>query len=125
MIKLLLHSWLFSSPSPGGVSRLRSDLSQTWQFLKKRYQGLKMKFRTLKILRARRNARKRIQTTEKAVQALIIILALVFLLLVGCSYNMIPHETKIEYGTTATDSKHDKRQEKRFITQSWRWSRHD
>ena len=43
-----------------------------------------MKFRTLKILRARRNARKRIRTTEKGVQALIIILALVFFLLVGC-----------------------------------------
>ena len=43
-----------------------------------------MKFRTLKILRARRNARKRIQTTEKGVQALIIGLALVLLLLVGC-----------------------------------------
>ena len=43
-----------------------------------------MKFRTFKILRARRNARKRIQTTERAVQALIIGLALVLLLLVGC-----------------------------------------
>ena len=43
-----------------------------------------MKFRTLKILRARRNARKRIQTTEKIVQALIIGLALVLVLLVGC-----------------------------------------
>ena len=84
-----------------------------------------MKFRTLKILRARRNARKRIQTTEKAVQALIIGLVLVVLLLVGCSYNMVPHETKIEYGTTATDSKNDKLQEKKFITQSWRWSKHD
>ena len=84
-----------------------------------------MKFRTLKILRARRNARKRIQTTEKAVQALIIGLVLVVLLLVGCSYNMVPHETKIEYGTTATDSKNDKLQEKRFITQSWKWSKHD
>ena len=84
MIKLLLHSWLFSSPSPGGVSRLRSDLSQMSQFLKKRYRGLKMKFRTLKILRARRNARKRIRTTEKRIQALIIGLALVLFLLVGC-----------------------------------------
>ena len=84
MIKLLLHSWLFSSPSPGGVSRLRLDLNQTLQFLKKKYRGLKMKYRTLKILRARRIARKRIRTTEKAVQALIIILALAVLLLVGC-----------------------------------------
>jgi len=84
MIKLLLHSWLFSSPSLGGVSQQQSDLSQTSQFLKKKYRELKMKFRTLKILRARRNARKRIQTTEKAVQVLIIGLALVLFLLVGC-----------------------------------------
>ena len=43
-----------------------------------------MKFKTLKILRARRNARKRKQTTDRAVQALIIGLALVMVLLVGC-----------------------------------------
>ena len=43
-----------------------------------------MKFRTAKLLRARKNARKRNQITEKAVQALIIILALVLFLLVGC-----------------------------------------
>jgi hypothetical protein len=54
------------------------------QFLKKKYRELKMKFRTLKILRARRNARKRIRTTEKAVQALVIGLMLVLILLVGC-----------------------------------------
>ena len=82
-----------------------------------------MKFRTLKILRARRNARKRIRKTEKAIQALIIGLAVLLAFLVGCSYKMVPHETKIEYGTTATDSKNDKLQEKKFITQSWRWNK--
>ena len=82
-----------------------------------------MKFRTLKILRARRNARKRRQTTEKGIQALIIGLALVLLLLVGCSYNMVPSETKIEYGTTETDSKNDKLQQKQSITQSWKWEK--
>ena len=84
-----------------------------------------MKYKTLKLFQKRRNARKRIQTTEKAVQALIIGLALALILLVGCNYNMVPYETKIEYGTTATDSKNDKLQEKRFITQSWRWKTHD
>ena len=82
-----------------------------------------MKFRTLKILRARRNARKRIQTTERAVQALIIILALVLVLLAGCSYSMVPNETKIEYGTTETDSKNNKLQQKQSITQSWKWEK--
>ena len=46
-----------------------------------------MKFKTAKLLRARRIAKKRIktkETTDKAVQALIIGLALVLLLLVGC-----------------------------------------
>ena len=43
-----------------------------------------MKYKTLKLLRRRRNARKKIRTTEKGIQALIIILALVVLLLVGC-----------------------------------------
>jgi len=55
------------------------------QFLRKKYRGLKMKFRTLKLLRRRRIARKRIKATEKAVQALIIGLALVLVLLAGCS----------------------------------------
>ena len=84
MIKLLLHSWLFSSRSLAGVSRQQSVLSQMLQSLKKKYRGLKMKFRTLKILRARKIARRRRKTTEKGVQALIIGLALVLLLLVGC-----------------------------------------
>ena len=46
-----------------------------------------MKFRTLKLFQRRRNARKRIQTTEKMVQAVIIGLMLVLVLLVGCENN--------------------------------------
>ena len=82
-----------------------------------------MKYKTLKLLRKRKIAREKIKITEKAVQALIIILVLAALLLVGCSYNMVPHETKIEYGTTETDAKNSKLQEKKFITQSWRWDK--
>ena len=84
MIRLLPYSWLFSLPSPDGLSQPRSVLSQMLRFLKKRYRGLKMKYRTLKLFQRRRNARKRNQTTEKGIQALIIGLALVLLLLVGC-----------------------------------------
>ncbi len=123
MIKLLLRCWLFSSHLVDGRFRAHSACHKIWFLLKKRYRGLKMKYRTLKLLRRRRNARKRIQTTEKAVQALIIGLGLVLLLLVGCSYNMVPHETKIEYGTTETDSKNDKLQQKQSITQSWKWEK--
>ena len=82
-----------------------------------------MKFRTLKLLRRRRIARKKIRTTEKGIQALIIGLALVLILLVGCSYKMVPSETKIEYGTTETDSKNNKLQQKQSITQSWKWQK--
>ena len=82
-----------------------------------------MKYRTLKLLRRRRNARRIKQTTDRWVQALIIILALVVLLLVGCSYRMVPNETKIEYGTTETDSKNDKLQQKQSISQSWKWEK--
>ena len=80
-----------------------------------------MKYRTLKLFQRRRNARRRKQTTEKGVQALIIGLALVLVLLAGCNYTMVPNETKIEYGTTETDSKNDKLQQKQSITQSWKW----
>jgi hypothetical protein len=54
------------------------------QFLKKKYRGLKMKFRTLKILRARRNARKRKQTTERAGTGFDNWPSIGALLLVGC-----------------------------------------
>jgi hypothetical protein len=82
-----------------------------------------MKFRTLKLLKKRREARKRIRITEKAVQVLIIGLALVLVLLAGCNYKMVPSETKIEYGTTETDSKNNKLQQKQSITQSWKWQK--
>ena len=80
-----------------------------------------MKYKTLRLLRRRKIARKRIQTTERAVQALIIGLALVLVFLAGCNYRMVPNETKIEYCTTETDSKNNKLQEKKFITQTWKW----
>ena len=84
MIKLLLHSWLFSSPSLAGVSQQQSVLSRMLQFLKKRYRVLNMKYKTLKFLRKRKIARKKIQTTEKLAQVLIISMTLMLLPLVGC-----------------------------------------
>ena len=106
MIKLLLHSWLFSSHSLAGVSQQQSVLSRMSQFLKKRYRVLNMKYKTLKFLRKREIARRRIRTTEKGIQALIIglILALVFLL--GCEnvrqsigVSTSPFSTKMEEKT--------------------------
>ena len=123
MIKLLLHSWLFSLPSLDGVLQRPLGLSRRLQFLKKRYQVLSMKYKTLKLLRKRKIAREKIKIIEKAVQALIIGLVLALVLLVGCSYRMVPNETKIEYGTTETDAKNSKLQEKKFITQTWKWNK--
>ena len=101
MIKLLLRFWLFSLPYPDGVLQPRLGLSQMLRFFKKKYRGLKMKFRTLKLFQRRRNARKRIQTTEKTVQALIIGLVLVVLLLVGCE-NGARHSLELTEPTAHT-----------------------
>jgi hypothetical protein len=54
---------------------------------------------------------------------IIIICVLIAIGLSGCSYKMVPNETKIEYGTTETDSKNDKLQQKQSISQSWKWEK--
>ena len=59
---------------------LKSDVA----VLKEKVSGVENEIQDFKNFRARRNARKRIQTTEKAVQVLIIGLILVLVLLVGC-----------------------------------------
>ena len=73
----------------------------------------------------RKRRRKNKNLTEILVQYLIIGLILALALLVGCSYNMVPHETKIEYGTSETDAKNDKLQEKKSVTQTWKWKKND
>ena len=60
-----------------------------------------MKYNTLKIFQRRRNARKKIRTTEKAVQALIIGLMLILVLLVGCE-NGARHSIEITESTDHT-----------------------
>jgi len=84
MTKSSRHCLPYLLHSEGGRCLVPFRSPRIWFLLKKKYRGLKMKYRTLKLLRRRRNARKRSQTTEKAVQGLIIILALVLVLLVGC-----------------------------------------
>ena len=73
----------------------------------------------------RKRRRKNKSLTEILVQYLIIGLILALALLVGCSYNMVPHETKVEYGTSETDAKNDKLQEKKSVTQTWKWKQND
>ena len=79
----------------------------------------------IKVLKKNIKKRKNKNLTEILVQYLIIGLILALALLVGCSYNMVPHETKIEYGTSETDAKNDKLQEKKSVTQTWKWKQND
>ena len=41
----------------------------------------------------------------------------------SCNTNVCPDKTTVEVGVTETDSKNDKLQEKKSITQSWKWGK--
>ena len=45
------------------------------------------------------------------------------LLLTNCTAHVCPDQTKVEIGVTETDAKNDKLQEKRSITQTWKWGK--
>ena len=79
----------------------------------------------IKVLRRNTKKRKNKSLTELLILSLIIGLILALVLLAGCSYQMVPHETKIEYGTVDTDAKNDKLSQKKSITQIWKWRLHD
>ena len=40
----------------------------------------------------------------------------------GCN-TVCPDQTKVEVGVTETDSKNDKLQEKKSLTQTWKWGK--
>ena len=71
----------------------------------------------------KRRKRKSKNLTEIQIQYLIIGLALALVLLAGCSSNMCPDQTKIEVGVTETDAKNDKLQEKKLLTQTFKWGK--
>ena len=75
----------------------------------------------IKVLK--RKKRKNKSLTEILVQFLIIGLMLALVLLAGCSSNMCPDQTKIEVGVTETDAKNDKLQEKKLLTQTFKWGK--
>jgi len=57
-----------------------------------------------------------------------LIIILIFLSLVGCKANILntsvcPDKTTVEVGVTETDAKNDKLQEKKSITQTWKWGK--
>ena len=111
------------SHSAGGLSVVLSPSPKTWCLSKKKSHNWRTKL--IKVLRKNIRKRKNKNLTEILVQYLIIGLILALALLVGCSYNMVPHETKIEYGTSETDAKNDKLQEKKSVTQTWKWKQND
>jgi hypothetical protein len=55
------------------------------------------------------------------------IILLLFLLLLGMGLagcnTVCPDKTTVEVGVTETDSKNDKLQEKKSITQTWKWGK--
>jgi hypothetical protein len=50
------------------------------------------------------------------------ILITLIIFLNGCSF-VCPDKTTVEVGVTETDSKNDKFQEKRSLTQTWKWGK--
>ena len=57
-----------------------------------------------------------------------LIVLLISLSLAGCKANVLntsvcPDKTTVEIGVTETDAKNDKLQEKKSITQTWKWGK--
>ncbi len=78
-------------------------------------------------LKSRRKKRKRKMINERMVIAFLFLL-LIGVGLAGCKANILntavcPDKTSVEVGVTETDSKNDKLQEKRSITQTWKWGK--
>ena len=77
----------------------------------------------IKVLKRSIKKRKNKSLTETLVLYLIIGLMLALVLLAGCSTNVCPDQTKIEVGVTETDAKNDKFQEKKLLTQTFKWGK--
>ena len=103
MIKLLLRCWLFSLPSEDGRFRVPSACRRIWFLLKKKYRGLKMKFRTLKLLKRRRDARRIRERTDKWVRYLVICLLLIILAIPLLQCNGVKHIIEVTEPTDHTE----------------------
>ena len=53
---------------------------------------------------------------------ILLFFVLLILGLAGCN-TVCPDKTTVEVGVTETDSKNDKLQEKKSITQTWKWGK--
>ena len=70
----------------------------------------------------KRKKRRRKMINERTV-ILLLFLTLIGVGLAGCNTNFFPDKTTVEIGVTETDSKNDKLQEKKSITQTWKWGK--
>ena len=70
----------------------------------------------------KRKRRKRRKMINERTIILLLFLTLIGVGLAGCN-NVCPDQTKVEIGVTETDSKNDKMQEKKSITQTWKWGK--
>ena len=119
MTKSSPHFLLFSLLSADGRFHEPSRCPKIWCLLKKKYH--KWRKNLIKVLKRRK--RKNKSLTEALVQYLIIGLILALVLLAGCNSNMCPDQTKIEVCVTETDAKNDKLQEKKLLTQTFKWGK--
>ena len=75
------------------------------------------------VLRKNTKKRKKRSPTKTLMKYLVIGLILALVFLAACSSNMCPDQTKIEVGVTETDAKNDKLQEKKLLTQTFKWGK--
>ena len=71
----------------------------------------------------KRKRRKRRKMINERTIILLLFLILLGMGLAGCNTNVCPDKTTVEVGVTETDSKNDKLQEKKSITQTWKWGK--
>ena len=121
MTKSSQHFSHVFSHSAGGLSVVLSPSPKIWCLSKKKSHNWRTKL--IKVLKKNIKKRKNKNLTEILVQYLIIGLILALVLLAGCSSTVCPDQTKIEVGVTETDAKNDKFQEKKLLTQTFKWGK--
>jgi len=119
MKNLLQHYWQSYWLWVVGLYQEHSHSPQIWCLSKKKYHHWKKKLMA-SLKRKRRKKRKMIN--ERTI-ILLLFLILLVVGLSGCNTNVCPDKTTVEVGVTETDSKNDKLQEKKSITQTWKWGK--
>ncbi len=61
--------------------------------------------------------------TKYAVSITLVCSLLTLMMFLGGCNSVCPDQTKVEVGVTETDAKNDKLQEKKSISQTWKWGK--